>query len=169
MTSFNYINPFTPLAIKLNEQIQNENTSVYTLLSEKGKAFFFPKGILSQSAEAKEKAHQYNATIGIATDNNNPLSFPSISKFFNQDILTDNDIFNYTSSYGNSELRQQWQNRIIKITPSLQNATISIPVITCGLTHGLSIIAEMFFNPGETMLLPNQIWGNYRLMFSVKK
>ena len=162
------INPPNPLAVDLNNQIKQENQCVYNLLSEKGKVFFFPKGILSQSAEAKEKAYKYNATIGIATESDKPLVFPSISKFFNEELLSDADIFNYTSSYGNQQLRSLWQKRIVELTPSLEGADISLPIVTCGLTHGLSIVAEMFFNPGDVVLLPDQIWGNYKLIFSVK-
>ena len=43
-------------AIELNEIIKKNNEKVYELLSDKGKAIFFPKkGILGQSAEAKGK------------------------------------------------------------------------------------------------------------------
>ena len=42
-------------------------------LSDLGKNLFFPKGILTQSAEAKEKAHRFNATIGIATEGTGPM------------------------------------------------------------------------------------------------
>ena len=45
-----------PLAAELNEVIERENPHVYAMLSELGKRLFFPKGILAQSAEAKEKA-----------------------------------------------------------------------------------------------------------------
>ena len=45
-----------PQAEELNETIKNNNSAVYDLLSEKGKAIFFPKkGILSQAAKAKGK------------------------------------------------------------------------------------------------------------------
>ena len=57
-----------------------------------GKALFFPKGILSQSAEAKQKAGKINATIGIAKEslsrinvNNCPLSLISI--FFSNILI----------------------------------------------------------------------------------
>ncbi len=47
------------------------------MLSDLGKNLFFPKGILTQSAEAKEKAHKYNATIGIATEKGGPM-YPAV-------------------------------------------------------------------------------------------
>ena len=55
-----------PLAEQLNQTIKSAAPHVYDMLSDVGKKLFFPKGILSQSAEAKEKAHAINATIGIA-------------------------------------------------------------------------------------------------------
>ena len=57
-----------PLAVELNEQLSQHNPYVLEMLSDLGKNLFFPKGILTQSAEAKDKAHKYNATIGIATE-----------------------------------------------------------------------------------------------------
>ncbi len=55
-----------PLAAKLNEVIEHENPYVFGMLSDLGKRLYFPRGILAQSAEAKDKAYRYDATIGIA-------------------------------------------------------------------------------------------------------
>ena len=57
-----------PIAAQLNAVIEKANPYISEMLSDIGKNLFFPKGILSQSAEAKEKAHRINATIGIATE-----------------------------------------------------------------------------------------------------
>ena len=62
-----------PLAQELNDQLTQHSPHVLEMLSDLGKNLFFPKGILTQSAEAKEKAHKYNATIGIATENGGPM------------------------------------------------------------------------------------------------
>ncbi|HAD04865.1 MAG TPA: hypothetical protein DCF93_09690, partial [Desulfuromonas sp.] len=62
-----------PLAKELNDLIAQHNPHVVEMLSDLGKNIFFPKGILTQSAEAKDKAHKYNATIGIATENGGPM------------------------------------------------------------------------------------------------
>ena len=72
-----------PLAIKLNEQIKASSPAAYECLSEQGKSMFFPPGILTQSAEAKEKAHRFNATIGMATENYEPMHLAVTKKFFN--------------------------------------------------------------------------------------
>ena len=57
-----------PIAQDLNRIIEQGNPHLLEMLSDVGKNLFFPKGILSQSAEAKEKAYKLNATIGIATE-----------------------------------------------------------------------------------------------------
>ncbi len=52
-----------PIAQELNTIIQESNPHIFEMLSDMGKALFFPKGILSQSAEAKQKADKINACI----------------------------------------------------------------------------------------------------------
>jgi aspartate/methionine/tyrosine aminotransferase len=46
---------------------------------------------------------------------------------------------------------------------------MSLPVVTSGITHGLSTVADMFVNAGDLVLLPDQLWGNYLLVFGVKR
>ncbi len=64
-----------PLALELNEVLQKQNISLYQMLSKLGKALYFPKGILSQAADAQKKANKYNVTIGIATEGAGPMIF----------------------------------------------------------------------------------------------
>ena len=46
-----------PLAQQLNERLEQAAPDVLAMLSPLGRRLYFPKGILSQSAEAKQKAH----------------------------------------------------------------------------------------------------------------
>ncbi len=62
-----------PLAKNLNEVIEVNNPHILEMLSDVGKEMFMPKGILSQSAEAKVKAAKFNATIGISTAKGEPM------------------------------------------------------------------------------------------------
>jgi hypothetical protein len=39
---------------------------------------YFPKGIVSQSAEADERAYRFNATIGMAYEGGAPMILDSI-------------------------------------------------------------------------------------------
>lgn len=70
------------LAKKLNEAIKTENPNIYDMLSDLGKNLYNPKGILSQSAEASERAYRFNATIGIATEEHEPMHFQHIQNHF---------------------------------------------------------------------------------------
>ena len=157
-----------PIAEKLNETIKQSNPVVFSMLSEKGKRMFYPsKGILAQSAEASKCADpNFNATIGIATDKNGAMGFDSIKKYFNH--LTNNEIFNYTGSLGLPALREEWKNHILDKNPLLKGKIFSNPVVCSGLTHSLDIVSDLFINKDDPILLPDQIWGNYRLMLAVK-
>ena len=66
-----------PLATGLNERLASAAPEVLDMLSSLGRRLYYPKGILSQSAEAGARAHTANATIGIATENGAPMALPS--------------------------------------------------------------------------------------------
>jgi aspartate/methionine/tyrosine aminotransferase len=42
-------------------------------------------------------------------------------------------------------------------------------VVTNALTHGLSIVADMFIDPNDVLILPDKLWGNYNLIFGVRR
>ena len=150
-----------PQAQELNDIIHKDCPAVLSVLSRAGKAIFFPKkGIISQTADAKGK--DINATIGMAVeDDASPMRLPSIADAIR---LDPRDVFPYAPSYGKPELRKVWKETIYKKNPSLK-AQLSMPVVTNALTHGLSMAGYMFVDPGDTMILPDKYWGNYRLIF----
>jgi len=150
-----------PQAEELNKTIEENNPVILELLSEKGKAIFFPKkGILSQSADAKGK--NINATIGIALEEDStPMRLKSIADNI---PLNPKDAFPYAPSFGKPELREEWKKLILKKNPSLAGKEISLPIVTNALTHGLSILGYLFINPGEKIISPDLYWGNYNLM-----
>ncbi len=152
-----------PLAKELNDQLSQHNPYVLESLSELGKNLFFPKGILTQSAEAKEKAHRFNATIGIATEGSGPMYLQCI-----QDKLSEfdpKDIYPYAPPAGKPELRSLWRGKMLRENPSLQGRHFSNPIVTNALTHGLSIVADLFVGKGDHLILPDMLWGNYNLTF----
>ena len=153
-----------PLAKKLNDEIISQNPNVYEMLSNTGKELFMPKGILSQSAEAKAKASKFNATIGISTDHGSPMYLNSMFEKFNG--IEPSNLFTYAPASGILELRNVWQNKIKEETPSLGNAEISKPVVCNALTNGLTIAANLFLDKGDYVVIPDKFWGNYRLMFN---
>lgn len=137
------------------------------MLSDVGKNLFFPKGILTQSAEAKEKAYRFNATIGMATQEGKTMYLPSIMSMIKE--LTPEEALTYAPSFGLMPLRKVWQDSLFKKNPSLEESEISLPVVTNAITHGLSVVADMWVDPGDPIILPDKMWGNYNLIFSVRR
>ena len=87
-----------PLAEQLNQTIKAAAPHVYDMLSDVGKRLFFPKGILSQSAEAREKAHDINATIGIAKEGGQTMRFDSVMTAINN--IRPSQSLTYAPSFG---------------------------------------------------------------------
>jgi len=152
-----------PLAQELNEQILKESPALLEMLSARGKGLFFPKGILTQSAEAKLKAKKFNATIGIATENGVAMHLPCIRKYI--DPIAPNDALTYAPASGKAELRSRWQEKLLADNPNLKGKQFSVPVVTSAITHGLSLVGDLFVDPGDVIVLPDKLWGNYRLIF----
>ena len=142
------------LAKELNDQLAKENSFVYDMLSKRGKELFFPKGILSQSAEAKAKAKKFNATIGIATEDGVAMHLPCIRKHLG--TLKPNDAFPYAPASGKPELRKKWQEKLLIDNPSLKGKTLSFPIVTSAITHGLSLAGDLFVDEGDTIILPDK-------------
>jgi aspartate/methionine/tyrosine aminotransferase len=157
----------TALARELNRTIQNDAPEVFELLSGLGRELYFPKGILTQSAEAKQKASRYNATIGIAREGGAAMHLPCIVRQFAS--LSPDDALAYAPSYGQPALRAKWREHLVAVNPSLAGRALSLPVVTSGVTHGLSLVADLFAEPGDTVLIPDQVWGNYNMVFQVRR
>ena len=151
------------LAKQLNDTLSSCVVSAF--LSEKGKNLFFPKGIVAQSQEAGEKAKQYNATVGLAKSHGMPMHLSDIQNLFKENTLKPSDIFSYAPGGGNKELRAIWKKEMVKKNPSLEGKLISDPLVTAGLTHTISMVATMFFDKGDELILPDLYWDNYELIF----
>lgn len=156
-----------PLAKELNKIIQDANGHIYEMLSEVGKNLFFPKGILTQSAEAKEKAQKYNATIGMAMEKGRTMHLPSVMAMI--DGLRPSEALTYAPSFGVMPLRSAWKDEMLKKNPSLAGKDISLPVVTNAITHGMSVIGDMWVDPGDAIILPDKMWGNYNMIFAVRR
>ena len=42
-------------------------------------------------------------------------------------------------------------------------------MVSHAITHGLSVVGDMWVDPGDVILLPDKMWGNYNLIFSVRR
>ncbi len=151
-----------PQAQSLNQTIEQINPNVLQMLSERGKNIFFPKlGVLSQAAQAKGK--DINATIGEAREDDG--SSMHLEEFEELIKLPIQQVFPYAPSYGKPDIRDKWKEFILKKNPSLKEVTLSRPIATNGLTHGLSMAGYMFVDEGDTVILSDLYWENYDLIF----
>jgi aspartate/methionine/tyrosine aminotransferase len=159
--------PLHPLAQAANEVLAKDCPVVLDLLSARGKRFFFPtKGILAQSAEARQKGKTANASIGIATENGAPMHLQVVNKYFNG--LTPAEIFDYAPSYGKPDVRAAWAKKQRQETPSLGDQPLSNPVVTNALTHGLGLVGDLFLDPGDQVLTSDLMWENYNLNWETR-
>ena len=155
-----------PLAAELNETIERESSRVYAMLSEFGRRIYFPKGILSQSAEAKEKAKRFDATIGIAREKGKPMFLPSIMQQLPD--LTPAEALTYAPATGQPALRKKWRELLLAKNPSLATKSFSMPIVTSGVTHALSLVGDLFVDAGDVVLLPDKFWENYELLYAAR-
>ncbi|MDR2304004.1 MAG: aminotransferase class I/II-fold pyridoxal phosphate-dependent enzyme [Treponema sp.] len=154
-----------PLADELNQVL--EGTIAGRMLSNLGRRFYFPKGIIAQSAEAKKSAYFANGTIGMAYKKGKPLILSAIAD--NMSALTPEQSVAYAPTAGVEEARKIWKDLILQKNPSLRSERISLPVVVAGLTAGLSCIADMFISKGATILTSDPCWDNYGLIFNIRR
>jgi len=156
-----------PIAQELNAALSEENPNLHEMLSDMGKRLYFPKGILTQGAEAKEKAFKANATIGIAMEAHRTMHFHSLMEQIRG--IPPEESLTYAPSFGIPSLRKAWQAALFEKNPSLKNKRISLPVVTGGVTHAVSTFADLWVDPGDVVVLPDKNWGNYAMILTVKR
>ena len=155
-----------PLARELNEKLAESAPEILSMLSPLGRRLYFPKGILSQSAEAKQKAHRFNATIGIATEKGQAMHLASVQSHLSG--ISPDEAFTYAAASGRQGLRERWREKQLEENPSQRGKAVGLPIVTSALTHGLAIVGDLFVDAGDVILLPDQLWGNYRLTYEVR-
>lgn len=153
------------LAHELNTRIAG--TVVERVMSDLGRRIFFPKGIVAQAAEAKERAHRHNATVGMAYHRGSPMTLPAIQELTPD--LTTAETVAYAPTTGVMALRKRWHEEMIRKNPDLVGVRTTLPVVVPGLTAGLSLIADLIADEDNMLLLPDLFWGNYRLTFAERR
>ena len=136
------------------------------MLSALGRRLYFPKGILSQSAEAGARAKRMNATIGIATEGGEPMYLRSLASHFRD--LSPAEAFNYAPPAGQPALRERWREKALAENPSLRGKVFGLPIVTSAITHGLALVGDLFVDPGDRIVLPDKQWDNYALTFQTR-
>ncbi len=153
------------LAEELNRALTG--TVAERLLSDMGRRMYFPKGILTQSAEATQKAHRFNATVGMAYTRGEPMILDAIRE--GMPTLNPYEAVAYAPTSGVQAVRERWKKALIEKNPSLSGSVYSLPVVVPGLTAAVSYIADMFVEPGDTVVVPDLHWPNYRLIVEERK
>ena len=152
---------------EINNVLKEASPTFYSVLSNLGKRLYMPKGIIFQSNQSKKHAKGFSEGKGISVENLAPMTLNSIGKYFVG--LEQNEIFNYAPQPGLPVLRDYWHEKIVNQNPCLKSKEqISRPVLTGGLTHAISLAAELFTDPGDDLYLADKFWENYSLIFNVK-
>lgn len=148
-----------PIAQTLNDALP---APIARALSTKGRSAFFPSGgILGQAAQARGR--RINATIGIALEEDGaPMRLAGLDALFE---LDGREAFPYAPSFGKPALRDRWRTFLREKNEALRTATLSLPVVTGALTHGLSVAGALFLDAEDALIMPDLFWGNYRLIF----
>ena len=149
------------LAKELNLQL--DGTVAGRFLSPLGQRLYFPRGIIAQVAEAKKSSHTANATAGIASTKGKPFILSAIAD--SMPAFTGDEIVAYAPTAEIEQVRKVWQNLILQKNPSLKSEAISLPVVTTGLTAGLSTMGDLFFEEGSITIASDPCWDNYSLLF----
>ncbi|MDR1506812.1 MAG: aminotransferase class I/II-fold pyridoxal phosphate-dependent enzyme [Treponema sp.] len=152
------------LAVELNSIL--DGTVAGRMLSNLGRRFFFPKGIISQSAEAKKTA-RINATIGMAFEKNRPLILSAIAERL-PDLKPEESVV-YAPTAGVEEFRLIWKKQLVEKNPSLGGRIISVPVVVPGITAGISCIADLFLDEDQVIIASDPRWDNYDLIFKERR
>lgn len=129
----------------------------------------FPPDIPFQAAEARGKA--LNATIGQITDGlGGIVAPPSVSAALASLEPADrNRAMLYSPVEGIAEVREAWRAwQRGGLEPREAGQVSTLPIVTVGLTHGLSLLADLFGGPGRTVAVPAPFWGNYRQTFAAR-
>ncbi|MDR2500571.1 MAG: aminotransferase class I/II-fold pyridoxal phosphate-dependent enzyme [Treponema sp.] len=153
------------LAAELNAILGD--TAAGALLSGMGRRMYFPKGIIAQGSEAKQYSTLANGTLGVAAKNNTPLILPSLQKQLPG--LSAQEIVSYAPTAGIPALREFWAGELRRKNPALEKKEFSLPVVTTGLTAGVSALADLFLDEGDALIAANPSWDNYALIAGARR
>ncbi|MHA1667482.1 MAG: aminotransferase class I/II-fold pyridoxal phosphate-dependent enzyme [Candidatus Heimdallarchaeaceae archaeon] len=130
-------------------------------------------GTLAWNRKSKIKAKTFpnfiNATIGSAIDDSGNLIVPQ-TLLDEMKNLSGDQLFKYAPLRGIPAFVEAWKKDTLESFPSelRKNAdSLSTTPITSagGLTSGLMITSQVFFNENDVLMAPNSRWGNVDNVF----
>ncbi len=153
---------------RANEAIREASPALHDALSPLGRRAFFPQDIPFQAAQARGK--RYNGTIGQITDGRGrAVPLPSMEAGLSGlPEAARNRAFLYSPVEGIAELRRLWREWQRRLPGIPEGVCSTLPAVTAGLTHGLSLVADLFAGQGRTVAVPRPFWGNYRQSFALR-
>jgi aspartate/methionine/tyrosine aminotransferase len=153
-------------AQRSNEILQREAPAVWASLSDLGRRIHFPRDIPFQAAEARSVT--YNGTIGQITDGRGQaLRLEGLDlALAGLEPADRNTALLYSPMAGLPELRERWRQWQRRAAPV--DRPSSLPIVTVGMTHGVSIAADLFGGLDKPVAVPEPFWGNYRQIFGTR-
>lgn len=130
-------------------QIKEDKSNIITL------------GILAKEAK-KKNSKVVNATIGMLYDERGALfSFDSVNKVLAE--LTDDEKYAYASTPGSKEFHNALKHWVFQeyeqeFLSKMHCAIMATP----GGSGAISNTFSNYLNQGDTVLIPNYMWGNYK-------
>jgi aspartate/methionine/tyrosine aminotransferase len=150
----------------VNRVLEREVPALFASLSPLGRRVVFPPDIPFQAAQARGKP--FNATIGQITDGaGGAMALPSIAAplgSLNAPAL-DRALL-YSPVEGFPEVRRAWRDWQRRNVDAAIPSTL--PIVVDGLTHGLSLLADLFGGGGRSVVVPAPYWGNYKQTFATR-
>jgi aspartate/methionine/tyrosine aminotransferase len=155
-----------------------QKTPLWAAFSKLGQRIFVPDGIFYWSGRAKKES-KINATIGTAYGTQGDLcgtddptwTILYVKKVAEKFNIPPNEISEYAPIGGIPELRQAWKEWVVYKCQKGANIDVkpylTSPLITVGVTEGLSMASALFMDPGDHIILPDKFWENYSQIFDV--
>ena len=165
---------------RVNHDLKEASPALFRLLTPLGRRAVFPPGIPFQAGEARGKA--FNGTIGQITDGRGgAVALPSLASGLSGlgtggplGEAAANRAILYSPVEGIPELRRLWGERQRRLVASqvpdgrAADVPTTLPQVVDGLTHGLSVLADLFAGDGRAVVVAEPFWGNYRQTFTVR-
>ncbi len=156
----------TDAVTRLNDTIAAASPALAAALSPLGRRIHFPPDIPFQAGQARGKT--FNGTIGQITDGAGKAIVLTALAAGLESMPADerNRALLYSPVEGFPEVRRawaEWQRRGLSLP-----LPATLPIVTTGLGHGLSILADLFGGEGRSVVIPAPFWGNYRQTFAAR-